>query len=198
MHQLSPLQLQEFTDLIENNQLDQAELLLIEQLNLSPTASKNLVKILSQSSQAMQSFQANPQVVFADDPEFNKKIKSTESKSFEFNFSSTQVKITDKDGKMIEVNDQHPDWQEIKKQFNIDLTEPDALTKFAESFMQEQHQNAAPQTSFKQNDSTTVHDSALKMTGVEDLSHQNKSSSIWLLIGLLVLIGIAAFYYFKL
>ena len=120
-----------------------------------------------------------------------------ESKSFEFNFSSSTVKMTNQDGKTIEINDQHPDWQEIKKQFQIDLTQPDALSKFAENFMQGETQNTSSQAKSSSYDSTSPTHASVQTSGVEDLSHQNKSSSMLLLIGFLVLIGIAAFYYFK-
>ena len=119
------------------------------------------------------------------------------SKSFEFNFSSSTVKMTNQDGKTIEINDQHPDWQEIKKQFQIDLTQPDALFKFAENFMQGQTQNTSSQAKSSSYDSTSPTHASVQTSGVEHLSHQNKSSSMLLLIGFLVLIGIAAFYYFK-
>jgi hypothetical protein len=99
-----------------------------------------------------------------------------ESKSFEFNFSSSTVKMTNQDGKTIEINDQHPDWQEIKKQFQIDLTQPDALSKFAENFMQGQTQNTSSQAKSSY-DSTSSYHASVQTSGVEDLSHQNKSSS---------------------
>ena len=106
-------------------------------------------------------------------------------------------RLIDQDGKTIEINDQHPDWQEIKKQFQIDLTQPDALSKFAENFMQGQTQNTSSQAKSSSYDSTSPTHASVQTSGVEDLSHQNKSSSMLLLIGFLVLIGIAAFYYFK-
>lgn len=196
MYQLNPQQLQEFSTLMKLSQYDQAEQLLIEQLHLSPIASKNLVHALSQSDEAMKSFQANPQIVFADSAEFNKEMKAVEHKSFEFNFSSSKVKMTNKEGKVVEIDDQHPDWQEIKKQFNIDLTQPDALSKFAESFRQGQSQNKDSQETFSSQDTSASPHSSTP-AGVEDLNHQNKSSSIWLLIGFILLIGVFAFYYFK-
>lgn len=196
MYQLNPQQLQEFSTLMKLNQYDQAEQILIEQLHISPIAAKNLVIALSKSDDAMKSFQANPQVMFADSPEFNKEMKSVERKSFEFSFSSSKVKMTNKEGKVIEIDDQHPDWQEIKKQFNIDLTQPDALSKFAESFMQGQSQNKDSQETFSSQDTNASPHSSTP-AGVEDLNHQNKSSSLWLLIGFILLVGVAAFYYFK-
>ena len=192
MYQLNQTQLQALLDLLEHRQTEQAEQFLIAHLQLDPTAAKNLVRILYESSDALQAFKANPQILSGEMPN----IKN-ESNSFEFNFSSSTVKMTNQDGKTIEINDQHPDWQEIKKQFQIDLTQPDALSKFAENFMQGQTQNTSSQAKSSSYDSTSPTHALVQTSGVEDLSHQNKSSSMLLLIGFLVLIGIAAFYYFK-
>ena len=192
MYQLNQTQLQTLLDLLEHHRTEQAEQFLIAQLQLDPTAAKKLVRILYESSDALQAFKANPQILSGEMPN----IKN-ESKSFEFNFSSSTVKMTNQDGKTIEINDQHPDWQEIKKQFQIDLTQPDALSKFAENFMQGQTQNTSSQAKPSSYDSTSPTHASVQSSGVEDLSHQNKSSSILLLIGFFVLIGIAAFYYFK-
>lgn len=122
---------------------------MIEQLHLSATTSKKLIKALSKSDEVMKSFQRNPKIVFADSAEFNEELKSGTSTSFNFNFSSSKIKMTNKDGKTVEIDDQHPDWQEIKKQFNIDLTQPEALSKFAESFIQGQTHNTATQETFQ-------------------------------------------------
>jgi hypothetical protein len=77
------------------------------------------------------------------------------------------------------------------------LTQPDALSKFAENFMQGETQNTSSQAKSSSYDSTSPTHASVQTSGVEDLSHQNKSSSMLLLIGFLVLTGIAAFYYFK-
>ncbi|MFW1801297.1 hypothetical protein ACG9YX_14850 [Acinetobacter nematophilus] len=194
MDQLNPQQLEEFLTRLKQQRYDQAERLLIEQLHLSATTSKKLVKALSKSDEAMKSFQRNPKIVFADSAEFNEELKSGTSTSFNFNFSSSKIKMTDKDGKTVEIDDQHPDWQEIKKQFNIDLTQPEALSKFAESFIQGQTHNTATQETFSTQDVSASHHSS-GTTGVEDLSHQNKSSAIWLLLGFTLLIGAVVSYY---
>lgn len=192
MYQLNHTQLQALLDLLEHHQIEQAEQFLIAQLQLDPTTVKNLVRILHESPDALQTFKTNPQILSGEIPN----IKN-ESKSFEFNFSSSTVKMTNQDGKTIEINDQHPDWQEIKKQFQIDLTQPDALSKFAENFLRGQTQNTSSQVKSSSLDSTSPTYSSIQTSGVEDVSQQNKSSSMLLLIGFLVLIGIAAFYYFK-
>lgn len=192
MYQLNHTQLQTLLDLLEHHQIEQAEQFLIAQLQLDPTTVKNLVRILHESPDALQTFKTNPQILSGEIPN----IKN-ESKSFEFNFSSSTVKMTNQDGKTIEINDQHPDWQEIKKQFQIDLTQPDALSKFAENFLRGQTQNTSSQVKSSSLDSTSPTYSSIQTSGVEDVSQQNKSSSMLLLIGFLVLIGIAAFYYFK-
>ncbi|MFW1766132.1 DUF4366 domain-containing protein [Acinetobacter sp. TGL-Y2] len=66
----------------------------------------------------------------------------------------------------------------------------------AESFRQEQSQNKDSQETFSSQD-TSASPHSFTPAGVEDLNHQNKSSSLWLLIGFILLVGIAAFYYFK-
>jgi len=70
------------------------------------------------------------------------------------------------------------------------------LSKFAESFRQGQSQNKDSQETFSSQD-TSASPHSFTPADVEDLNHQNKSGSIWLLIGFILLIGVVAFYYFK-
>ncbi|MFW2044509.1 hypothetical protein ACG9ZE_23095, partial [Acinetobacter sp. ULE_I053] len=67
----------------------------------------------------------------------------------------------------------------------------------ADTFRQGQTQNTSPQATSSSYDSTSPTYASVQTSGVEDLSHQNMSSSMLLLIGCLVLIGISAFYDFK-
>ena len=94
MYQLNQTQLQTLLDLLEHHRTEQAEQFLIAQLQLDPTAAKKLVRILYESSDALQAFKANPQILSGEMPN----IKN-ESNSFEFNFSSSTVKMTNQDGR---------------------------------------------------------------------------------------------------
>lgn len=111
MKKLNAEQLQTFTNFIQAHQLKEAKNLLIETIQLSPKAAENLVQLLNDSHDALKMFKDNPQIL---DQEHQSSIK-TESKSFEINFHSSKVKITDKDGRSIEINDQQPEWESIKK-----------------------------------------------------------------------------------
>ncbi len=207
--QLTSEQLNTFINFIQISQLEQAENLLIEQINLSPTAAKNLVQLLHKDVDALQMFKEKPQIL---DQEHKSQVK-TESKAFEFSFHSSKIKMTDKDGKATEINDQSPEWDTIKKQFNIDLTQPDALSSFAKSFMDGNFQmnnteskgfdsqsfdsNPSNNQTFDATQNTSIHTSNMPNSGVEDLTKSKKSNSILLAIGLIVLVGICGLYYFQ-
>ena len=196
---LSSEQLTTFIIFIQHKQLDQAENLLIERVSLSSVAAKNLVQLLHNDADALQMFKENPQIL---DQAHQTHVK-TESKSFEFSFHSSKVKITDKDGKTTEINDQSPEWEQVKKQFNIDLTQPDALSNFAKNFMDGHFQinrTTSKNVESNQFDHQTVNPSQNNHTansGVEDLTQSKKSNSILLIIGLIILSGIWGFYYFQ-
>ena len=202
--QLTSEQLNTFINFIQISQLEQAENLLIEQINLSPTAAKNLVQLLHKDVDALQMFKENPQIL---NQEHQTQVK-TESKAFEFSFHSSKIKMTDKDGKTTEINDQSPERDTIKKQFNIDLTQPDALSNFAKSFMDGNFQmnnteskgfdsNPSNNQTFDDTQNTSIHTSNMPNSGVEDLTKSKKSNSILLAIGLIILIGICGLYYFQ-
>lgn len=207
MKQLNSEQLQQFILLLEHHRTYEVESLLIEKIGLLPIAAKNLVRLLDESPEALKIFKENPQIL---ESEQLSNIK-TESQSFNFNFHSSKVKITNQDGKTIEITDRDPEWQNLKKQFNIDLTEPEALSNFVETFKQTHFQQTTSNSTrldCSEVDSTPYNHSNFSNTqasdnqrhhnaGVEDLSQNNKSKSRLLSLLILVVIASAIFYFMK-
>ncbi len=212
LKELNPEQLQTFVDYIQADRLDQAEMFLIETINLKPTAANNLVQLLHEDADALQMFKENPQILDQQQTDSHTKSK-IESNTFEFNFHSSKIKMTDKDGKTTEINDQSPEWDNIKKQLNIDLSQPDALSNLAKNLMDGHLQmNSTESKGFgsksfdsiftsNQTTETTQHTTSnhpnMPNSGVEDLTKSKKSNSILLIIGLIIFCGILGLYYFK-
>lgn len=123
----------------------------------------------------------------------------TETQNFEYNFSSRKIKFTDNNGKTVEIDDQHPEWHKIEQQFNIDLSQPDALKNFVKQFNQNHDGNKsqADDQPSQGSEFTQHNTSPVPNSGIENLGQKNHFGRVILLMAIIFLIGIAYVYFQK-
>ena len=177
MLQFTDDQKHEILSLIQQNRKVEAVKLVRESANLGLYDAKNFVDSLMENPEILNDFIHNIQ---------------RESQSVDYNFSTRKIKFTDKDGKTVEIDDQHPEWQNIQKQFNVDLNQPDSLHNLIQQFSQNHTENRTQTSEHQSNNFQQIqtNTSPISNAGIEDLSKKDRFGKVMLIIAILFLLSI--------
>ena len=184
MLQFTDDQKHEILSLIQQNRKVEAVKLVRESANLGLYDAKSFVDSLMESPEILNDFIHNIQ---------------RESQSVDYNFSTRKIKFTDKDGKTVEIDDQHPEWQNIQKQFNVDLSQPDSLQNLIQQFSQNHTENRIQTSEHQSNNFQQIqtNTSPISNAGIEDLSKKEHFGRVMLIIAILFLLSILYLYFQK-